>query len=62
MMHHPTMKAYSLDFREKIVDAVLWRGMSKVQAAHTFGVGVTSLKRYPKLQEVGKPLIPQAGH
>ena len=62
MMQHPTMKAYSLDFREKIVDAVLWRGMCKVQAAHTFGVGVTSLERYPKLQEVGKPLIPQAGH
>ncbi len=57
-MHHPTMKAYSLDLREKIVDAVLRRGMSKAQAARTFGVGATSVKRYVKLQEGGKPLSP----
>ena len=58
MVHHPTMKAYSLDLREKIVDAVLRRGMSKAQAARTFGVGATSVKRYVKLQEEGKPLSP----
>jgi transposase len=58
MVHHPNMKAYSLDLREKIVDAVLWRGMSKAQAARTFGVGATSVKRYVKLQEEGKPLSP----
>ena len=57
-MHHPTMKAYSLDLREKIVDAVLRRGMSKAQAARTFGIGATSVKRYVKLQEEGKPLSP----
>src|SRR3712207_3168971 len=58
MVHHPTMKAYSLDLREKIVDGVLRRGMSKAQAARTFGVGATSVKRYVKLKEEGKPLSP----
>jgi transposase len=51
------MKAYSLDLREKIVAAV-GRGMSKAQAARTFGVGVTSVKRYVKLAEEGKSLRP----
>ncbi len=51
------MKAYSVDLREKIVVAV-GRGMTKAQAAHTFGVGATSVKRYVKLQEEGKPLTP----
>ena len=56
-MHHPVMKAYSLDLREKIVAAV-GHGMSKAQAARTFGVGATSVKRYVKLKEEGKPLTP----
>jgi len=51
------MKAYSVDLREKIVAAV-GRGMSKAQAARTFGVGATSVKRYVKLAEEGKPLTP----
>ena len=54
-MHHLKMKAYSVDLREKIVAAV-GRGMSKAQAARTFGVGATSVKRYVKLAEEGKPL------
>jgi transposase len=58
MLHHPTMTAYSVDLREKIVDAVLQRGTSKAQAARTFGVGATSVKRYVKLQEEGKLLRP----
>lgn len=56
-MHHLFMKAYSLDLREKIVAAV-GHGMSKAQAARTFGVGATSVKRYVKLKEEGKPLTP----
>jgi len=51
------MRAYSLDLREKIVAAVR-HGMSKAQAARTFGVGATSVKRYVKLKEKGKPLTP----
>jgi len=57
MVHHPVMKAYSPDLREKIVAAV-GRGMSKAQAARTFGVGATSVKRYAKLAEEAKPLSP----
>src|SRR5215208_1582096 len=52
------MKAYSVDLREKIVAAVVGHGMSKAQAARTFGVGATSVKRYVKLAEEGKPLTP----
>jgi transposase len=55
MMQHSVMRAYSLDLREKIVAAVR-RRMSKAQAARTFGVGATSVKRYVKLAEEGKPL------
>lgn len=57
MVHHSKMKACSLDLREKIVAAVR-RGMSKAQAARIFGVGATSVKRYVKLAEEGKPLSP----
>ena len=57
MVHHLKMKAYSIDLREKIVAAV-GRGMSKAQAARIFGVGATSVKRYVKLAEGGKPLSP----
>src|SRR5919107_5160854 len=57
MMQHSFMRWYSLDLREKIVAAVR-RRMSKAQAARTFGVGATSVKRYVKLQEEGKPLTP----
>jgi transposase len=39
------MKAYSKDLRQKIVDA-LRQGMSKAQAARTFGVGISTVKRY----------------
>ena len=57
-MHHPVMKAYSVDLRERIVAAVVGHEMSKAQAARTFGVGATSVKRYVKLAEEGKPLTP----
>ena len=36
----------------------LYQTGSKAQAARTFGVGATSVKRYVKLQEEGKPLTP----
>ena len=57
MVHHSKMKAYSVGLREKIIAAV-GHGMSKAQAARTFGVGATSVKRYVKLAEQGKPLSP----
>ena len=52
------MKAYSVDLREKIIAAVECGGMSKAQAARIFGVGATSVKRYVKLAEEGRPLSP----
>ena len=39
------MKAYSIDLRRKIVDAIE-RGMPKAQAARSFGVGISTVKRY----------------
>ena len=57
MMHHPVMKAYSVDLRERIVAAVR-RGMSKAQAARIFGVGATSVKRYVNLAQQGRSLEP----
>ena len=37
--HHACMRAYSVDLRRKVVEAVQ-RGMSKAQAAWAFGVGI----------------------
>jgi transposase len=52
------MNAYSEDLREKIVEA-LGRGMGKSQAARTFSVGLSSVKRYAKLAQEGRPLAPK---
>src|SRR5215204_3194039 len=51
------MKAYSKDLRRKIVDAIE-RGMSKAQAARTFGVGISTVERYATKAEKGEPLEP----
>jgi transposase len=52
------MNAYSEDLREKIVEA-LRRGMGKSQAARTFSVSLSSVKRYAKLAQEGRPLAPK---
>jgi transposase len=51
------MKAYSKDLRQKIVDAIR-RGMPKAEAARTFGVGISTVKRYAGKAERGEPLEP----
>ena len=51
------MKAYSKDLRQKIVDA-LRRGRSKAQAARTFGVEISTVKRYSTKAQRGEPLEP----
>jgi transposase len=51
------MNAYSEDLRRKIVDAIE-RGMPKAQAARTFGVGVSTVKRYATKAHRGEPLEP----
>jgi transposase len=52
------MNAYSEDLREKIVEA-LRRGMEKSQAARTFSVSLSSVKRYAKRAEEGRSLAPK---
>jgi transposase len=51
------MKAYSEDLRRKIVDAIE-RGMPKAEAARTFGVGISTVKRYATKAQRGEPLEP----
>src|SRR5215216_1521928 len=51
------MKAYSKDLRQKIVDAIE-RGMPKTQAARTFGVGISTVKRYATKAQRGESLEP----
>jgi transposase len=53
------MKAYSEDLRSKIVQA-LQRGMNKSEAARTFGVSLSSVKRYAKLASKGESLAPKS--
>jgi len=52
------MNAYSEDLRKKIVQA-LRRGMSKSEAARTFCVSLSSVKRYAKMADQGRPLAPK---
>ena len=52
------MNAYSEDLRKKIVEA-LRRGMGKSQAARTFSVSLSSIKRYAKMDEEGGSLAPK---
>ena len=48
------MKAYSEDLRRKIADAIE-RGIPKAQAARTFGVGISTVKRYATKTQKGEP-------
>ena len=51
------MKAYSVDLRRKIIDAIE-RGVPKAHAARTFGVGISTVKRYATKAQRGEPLEP----
>jgi transposase len=52
------MRAYSEDLRKKIV-AATERGMSKAQAARTFDVSLSSVKRYARTARQGGSLTPK---
>jgi transposase len=52
------MNGYSIDLREKIVSAV-GGGIFKSQAARTFGVSLSSVKRYVKKADHGESLAPK---
>jgi transposase len=52
------MKAYCKDLRKKIVGAIE-RGMPKAQAARTFTVGISTVKRYVSKAQRGESLEPR---
>jgi transposase len=52
------MRAYSEDLRKKIV-AAIERGMSKAEAARTFDVSLSSVKRYARTVRQGDSLTPK---
>jgi transposase len=52
------MSAYSEDLRRRIVDSV-GGGMSKAQAARTFSVSLSSVKRYANKAQRGQSLAPK---
>jgi transposase len=52
------MNAYSEDLPKKIVEA-LKRGTTKSEAARTFGVSRSSVKRYAKMADEGRSLAPK---
>ena len=53
------MKAYSEDLRRKVVEAVEHRGMGKSEAARTFGMSLSSVKRYVGKARQGNSLSPR---
>jgi transposase len=53
------MKAYSEDLRRKVVAAVEQRGMGKSEAARSFGVSLSSVKRYVAKANQGNSLSPR---
>lgn len=57
-VHHWCMKAYSTDLRVRILEAVD-KGMPKSEAARTFGVSRSSIKRYAAARREGRPLTPK---
>jgi len=61
MVDHGAMKAYSEDLRQKVVEAVERRGISKSEAARLFGVSLSSVERYARLASRGEPLAPRKG-
>jgi transposase len=52
------MNAYSEDLRKKIVQA-LRRGTGKSEAARSFGVSLSSVKRYARMAQEGRSLAPK---
>ena len=58
MCHHGVMDAYSEDLRRKIVEAVQERRMNQSEAAHAFGVSLSSVKRYLKAVRERRSLSP----
>ena len=58
LTHHRCMNAYSEDLRKKVVEAKEC-GMPTVEVARTFGMGISSVKRYAKTAREGSSLRPK---
>lgn len=56
--HHIRMRAHTLELRHKVVEAVQ-QGMPKAEAARTFGVGISTVKRYVAKANKGESLAPR---
>lgn len=52
------MRAYSLDLRRKIVDAVQC-GSTKTEVAQTFNISLSSVKRYVKMEDEFGSVVPR---
>jgi transposase len=52
------MEAYSEDLRKRIVDAIERRRMGQSEAARTFDVSLSSVKRYLRKFRQGRSLSP----
>src|SRR5215217_770330 len=59
MVDHGSMKAYSEDLRQQVVQAVHQPGTSKSEAARLFSISLSSVKRYTKLASEGRSLTPR---
>jgi transposase len=60
MRDHALMNAYySEDLRKKKIVEALGRGTTNSEAARSFGVSRSSVKRYAKLAQEGRPLAPK---
>ena len=53
------MNAYSEDLRKKKIVQALRRGTGKSEAARSFGVSLSSVKRYARMVEEGRSLTPK---
>src|SRR5437588_1253597 len=53
------MKAYSVDLRERVADAVLQDGLSWATVARLFRLSVASVGRFVHARRTGQPLTPR---
>jgi transposase len=53
------MNVYSEDLRKKKIVEAVERGMPKIEAARTFGMGISSVKRYVATYHEGSSLAPK---
>ena len=53
------MKAYSVDLRERVADAVLLDGLSWATVAGLFRLSVASVGRFVHARRTGQPLTPR---